>query len=179
MSKTAASKVIMACKLANVQKRLRDKSFEKFTLEDILPVIMEECFKENLVFWFNFLEDSVVLNLRDITHENYELNIRYGYESAPIQLTDAEHYKTLVLLNAFNLTHQEIKPASSATHKIDEKPIQESNIVPPRAIRAAMDTIKGRGDEVTKKAIEKELQFDKMSSDNRRQCIRYLKDMEE
>ena len=179
MSKTAASKVIMACKLANVQKRLRGKSFGKFTLDDILPVVMEECFKENLVFWFNFLEDSVVLNLRDILQENYELNIRYAYESAPIQLTDAEHYKTLVLLNAFNLTHQEIKTASSATPKIDEKPIQESNIVPPRAIRAAMDTIKGRGDEVTKKAIEKELQFDKMSSDNRRQCIRYLKDMEE
>lgn len=176
MSKTAVSKVVMVCKLANVQKRLQGKSFGTYSLEDILPVIMEECFKENLVFWFNFLEDSVVLNLRDITHENYELNIRYGYESAPMQLTDAEHYKTLVLLNAFNLTHQ---PASSATPKIDEKPIQESNIVPPRAIRAAMDTIKGRGDEVTKKAIEKELKFDKMSSDNRRQCIRYLKDMEE
>ena len=35
------------------------------------------------------------------------------------------------------------------------------------------------GEAVAKKAIEKELQFDKMSSDNKRQCIRYLKDMGE
>lgn len=190
MSKTAASKVIMACKLHEVQKALINKKVE-LNLDKILPLVLDECCKQNLTFWFNFLEDACVLNIRDVKERNYELNIRYAYEHPPVDMKDIKHYKTIVLINAFNLTpsayefhldFNNVDVTSSAKKEETikhEKPIQESNIVPPRAIRAAMDTITGRGDEVTRKSIENELQLDKMSIDNRRQCIRYLKDMEE
>lgn len=184
MSKTAVSKVIMACKLHEVQKNLMGKKFESLTLDHILPLIFKECNKQNMTFWFNFLEEACVLNLRDTRHENYELNIRYAYENAPINIEKINKYKLILLINTFLITSNPIDVVASSakkekTNKQENKPIQESNLVPPRAIRAAMDTIKGRGDKVTKKAIEHELQLDKMSIDNRRQCIAYLKDMKE
>ena len=74
----STSKFIMACKLSNVQQKLMAVTIEDMSLDGLLPLIYKECLKENLTFWFNFMEDACVLNLRDIEHENHELNIRYA-----------------------------------------------------------------------------------------------------
>lgn len=182
------NKVSIYQRLGRVQGNLMGMNIPSVKLEDLLPLIFNECLKENLMFYFNFIENACVLNLRDIRDENLQLNIRLYYPNeAKVSCIEL---KEQILLNAFLLTRKgtilkSSGDASSAdieeTPKKEEnlsKPIQESNIVPPRAIRAAMDTITARGDEVTKTALEKELQLNKMSTDNRRQCIAYLRDME-
>ena len=169
------SKITIYKKLGNVQERLMEHEISSMDLEDLLPLIFKECLKENLVFYFNFVENACVLNLRDMSIENLELNIRLYYSDN----FSSKKLKEKVLCNAFLLTSQPNVASSADTKKDDGKQIQESTIVPPRAIRAAMDTITARGDKVTKTALEKELQLNKMSTDNRRQCIAYLRDMEE
>ncbi len=184
------NKNVMYQRLSNIQTSLMMQSISSMELEDLLPLIQRECLHENLMFYFNFIENACVLNLRDITSENRELNIRLYYPNNNDDEISIKKLKEQVLINAFLLTKKGTSlkssgDASSAdieeTPKKEESPsktIQESNIVPPRAIRAAMDTITARGDEITKTALEKELQLNKMSTDNRRQCIAYLRDME-
>lgn len=183
------NKNVMYQRLSNIQTSLMMQSISSMELEDLLPLIQRECLHENLMFYFNFIENACVLNLRDITSENRELNIRLYYSTNNDDEISIKKLKEQVLINAFLLTKKGTSlkssgDASSAdieeTPKKEEnsKPIQESNSVPPRAIRAAMDTITARGDEITKTALEKELQLNKMSTDNRRQCIAYLRDME-
>ena len=92
------SKFIMAKKLCKVQKRLMEVKIEEFTLENLLPLIFQECLKENLTFWFNFIEDAAVLNLRDVEHENYELNIRHHYANAPLSQENIDAVKLNLLV---------------------------------------------------------------------------------
>ena len=66
------SKFIMAKKLAIIQRRLMGMNITESDYDSLLPLIFKECIKDNLTFWFNFMEDAAVLNLRDIEHENYE-----------------------------------------------------------------------------------------------------------
>lgn len=184
MSKAAISKVIMVCKLHEVQKNLMGKKFESLTLDHILPIIFRECHEQNMTFWFNFLEDACVLNLRDIRHENYELNIRYAYENAPSNIEKINEYKLIVLINTFLITSDPIDiVASSAkkeeTNKHEDKPIQESNIVPPSAIRVAMEECEKNNEPITRKNLESKLNLKAMSQDKMRQCIAYLRDMGE
>ena len=175
------NKIPIYLKLSRVQQKLMGMEISSVDLEDLLPLIFKECLEENLMFYFNFIENACVLNLRDLSDENLELNVRLYYPNDPGDIS-CKKLKEQVLLNAFLLTKKSntVEIVSSASEETqDVKPIQESNIVPPRAIRAAMEVIEKRGETPTKNLIEKELQLDKMSTDNRRQCIAYLKDMKE
>lgn len=173
------SKFLMAQKLQKVQIELMQEEISETSLDVLLPLIFQKCLEENLTFWFNFLEDAIVLNLRDVANENYELNIRYAYHSIPTTANEIEAYKVNVLLNAFLITTQS-HVASSAPQKEEhsEKPIKESNQVPPSAIRVAIDELEKAGMEITRKNVEGQLNLKQMSQDKRRQCIAYLRDME-
>lgn len=177
------SKLVMARKLCNVQKSLMGKSFEDLSLQTILPIIFEECLKENLTFWFNFIEDSCVLNLRDTRFDNYELNIRQYIGN--IKFSDINDIKAEVLLNAFLIVPHEHNVASSQTEEntitetVKEEPIEESNMVPPSAIRVAIEECKQNGEPINKKNLESKLNLKGMNHDKRRQCIAYLRDMGE
>ena len=59
------------------------------------------------------------------------------------------------------------------------QPIKQSSAVPPTSIRTVIDMLEKNGEPVTRKSIQEYLQMDKMSTDNRRRCIAYLKSMEE
>lgn len=178
------SKFIMAQKLQKVQVKLMQEKISETSLDVLLPLIFQKCLEENLTFWFNFMEDAIVLNLRDVANENYELNIRYAYHPVPpiSNPGDIEAYKVNVLLNAFLITtdsHVD-NVASSAPQKEEsnEKPIKESNLVPPPAIRVAIDELEKVGMEITRKNVGDQLNLKQMSQDKRRQCIAYLRDME-
>ena len=180
---TSASKVIMAQKLQSVQVKLMKEEITDSSLSYILPLIYQKCHEENLTFWFNFLEDACVLNLRDVSHQNNELNIRYAYPSIPLDMKHLNYFKEMVLMNTFLLTTAPVqfhkKSEDSSAKQESYKPIKESNLVPPTSIRTVIDMLEKTGEPVTKKSIEKYLQMDKMSTDNRRKCIAYLKSMEE
>lgn len=177
------SKFIMAKKLANIQVRLMEGNIEESDYDSLLPIIFSECVKEKLTFWFNFMEDAAVLNLRDVEHENYELNIRLAYPNVPSEEPYFSNCKEFLLKNTFLIVpgaHEKIHVNQDILdHHENEKPISQTNGVPPRAVRAAMDVIISRGEEPTKNLIEKELQLDKMSIDNRKRCIAFLRSMEE
>lgn len=168
------SKRFMAEKLSVVQQSLMGMSFEDTSLQSLLPIIFKECIKENLTFWFSFIENTGVLNLRDTLHENYELNIRL-YTS---NNEDLDTLKENLLINTFLITKESTSNiASSAkneevTHHLisNDKPV-------PKHISKAIEKIQAKGIPVTKEAIKNHLPLKEMSSSARLECNRYLKNM--
>lgn len=178
----STSKKVMAMKLANVQKRLMERDIESSTVEYLIPLIFKECLKENLTFWFSFLEDCAILNLRDIVHENYELNIRYHYVCAPLTAERIDSVKSELLMNVFLITKKaasvtDAEPEPKKTNTMAFYEIQESNLVPPSAIRVAIELCEKNNEPVTRKNVEKKLELGQMTQEKRRQCIAYLKSM--
>lgn len=168
------SKLSMAKKLYAVQKDLQREEIQEFTLDSLLPLIMKACSKQNLMFWFNFIDNHCILNLRDIEHENYELNIRYHYES----VGNIEIIKLEVLKNAFLLTNNsnEINASSANTESLEI--ISGDKPVPPH-INEAIKKIKSKGIPVTAEAIHNHLPLGQMSTSARMKCNKYLKEMME
>lgn len=169
------SKRFMAEKLSVVQQSLMGMDFESLSLNIILPIIFKECIKENLTFWFSFVENTAVLNLRDTTHENYELNIRlYTSESA-----DCDVLKEKLLINTFLITPGSIVEFKPTTDKSEDGiPIITGDKPVPAHIRKAIDTITAKGIPVTREAITNHLPLGEMSTSARLECNRYLKQME-
>ena len=163
------SKFTMAKKLANVQSKLMAMEIKDDSHEGLISLIFKECQKENLTFWFNLLSDACVLNLRDIEHENYELNIRYAYETIPNTTEDIKNIECNLLFNAFLITHQAAEP---------NVPIISSDKPVPRHITKAIDAINKKGIPVTREAIQNHLPLSEMSSNARIECNKYLKEME-
>ena len=71
-------------KLGNVQRNLLKRKipksgknkfgdFEYYELQDLLPVIIEECSKEGLSFIFSFTEEKALLHIYDVDNENGEI----------------------------------------------------------------------------------------------------------
>lgn len=185
----STSKFTMAQKLQKVQVALMEDEISSTQLQVLLPLIFKKCLEEKMTFWFNFLEDACVLNLRDVEHENTELNIRYAYQHIPFDDEKLSYYKESLLINTFLITKKpyefkldmdNVTIASSVEEEtLDEPPIKESKLVPPTSIRTVIDMLEKNKEPVTRKSIQKYLQMDKMSTDNRRRCIAYLKSMEE
>ena len=172
------SKFVMAKKLAGVQNNLMGCEIQDKSLDSLLPLIMRECRKENMMFWFNFFEHEVVLNLRDIKHDNYELNIRQYYETP-----DIDEVKLQVLTNAFLLTHSKMvlennENSSALQEESSDAHIISGDKVIPKPIRNAIDTIKSKGVEVNKTSIKNHVPWSQLSTDQRIKCTNYLKEME-
>lgn len=173
------SKFIMAKKLSCVQNNLMECEIQDKSLDSLLPLIMKECRKENMMFWFNFFEHEVVLNLRDIKHDNYELNIRQYYETR-----DIDEVKLQVLTNAFLLTHSKMvleNNENSSALQEEETPdnkIISGDKVIPKPINEAIKKIKAKGVEVNKKSIRAHVQWNQLSTDQRIKCTNYLENME-
>ena len=175
------SKLVMARKLHNVQRRLMNADIEDIEdLDVLIPLIFKECADEGLCFWFSFLEDNtVILNLRDVSHDNWELNIRYYCANKELS---CDSLKLIVLSNVFLLT----KDASSAdTGDVNTKDTENNEFIVsgdtpvPQAIRDAIDTIKAKGIPVTPEAINNHLPTGKMSTGQIMECNKYLKKMKE
>lgn len=169
------SKFSMAQKLARVQKNLMMCEIQDYSLDSLINLIFKKCSEENLTFWFNFYEHEVVLNLRDISHENYELNIRQYYDT----LDDIEKVKLQVLDNAFLLTEDketlENNDASSAETR--ETQLIGSTKITPKPIRKAIETIQSKGVPVTKEGIRNHVSWGQLSTDQRIKCTNYLEEM--
>lgn len=173
------SKFVMAQKIYNVQKALMGVSIQDMSLDSLITLIFEKCSEENLTFWFNFIDNHCVLNLRDIKHENYELNIRQYYET----IEDIDSIKLQVLVNAFNLTGDELtlenNEDSSALQEEetpDNKIISGDKVIP-KPINEAIKKIKAKGVEVNKKSIRAHVQWNQLSTDQRIKCTNYLENM--
>ena len=173
------SKFIMAKKLHNVQKRLMGNTINEDTLDCLLSLIFKECSKEKLTFWFNFLENEIVLNLRDIEHENYELNIRQHYT----ETAKTDDLKKMVLVNTFLITKNSVEFESlneaSSQKKSDETHIISGDKPVPPHIREAIEKIQAKGIPVTPETIQNHLPTAKMSTNATIQCNNYLKKMKE
>lgn len=170
------SKMVMAAHLCNVQKNLMGVKFESLTLENILPIIFNECIKENITFYFSFIENTAILNLRDVRYDNYELNIRLHHETP----ADYEELKKSLLINTFLITSESETVPSIASSAKNEEVTQHliSNDKPvPKHIRKAIERIQAKGMPVTADAIKNHLPLSQMSSSARLECNKYLKEM--
>lgn len=167
------SKLVMARKLSNVQQSLMSMEFEDTNLQTLLPLIFKECVKENLTFWFSFIENTAILNLRDVQHDNYELNIRQYYDGGKI-----EDFKKQLLLNTFLIIPKSVPgfqnqtPAEDMTD--DREKILSSDKPIPGHIRKAIKTIESKGIPITKESIQNHLPLGKMSTSARMECNKYL-----
>ena len=121
------------------------------------------------------------MNLRSVNEKHDELNIRQYYETTP----EIETLKLNLLINTFLIIPKSVKTesdneASSAkkiTKENTEHKITMGNTVPPTAIRTVIEVLEKNNEPVNSKTIEKHLQLSKMSQDNRRRCIAYLRDL--
>lgn len=169
-------------KISEIQKNLMGEKIEDYSLNTLIPLIFKECQKQNLMFFFNFIENACVLNIRG-TSEDMELNVRYHHNYTEITPEISERIESRLLQNTFLLVSKGILLEDVVENEPEihehKKRIHESDLVPPRAIRAAMEDIEKRGETPTRKLIEKELHLDKMSTDNRRLCIAFLRSMED
>ncbi len=176
----STSKFIMAKKLAGVQKSLMSETLPDDSLDGLISLIFKACMREDLTFWFNVLENTVVLNLRDIGHENYELNIRQYYDMS--EEIDLDELKKLVLINTFLITKEstvmEGNEASSENITDDGAHVISGDKPVPKHIRNAISTIESKGIPVTVEAIRNHLPLGQMSTSSRIECNSYLKRME-
>ena len=167
-------------KISEIQKNLMGKTIEDYTLNILIPLIFKECIKQELMCYFNFVENACVLNLRDVSEENMELNIRYhhGYEDIPDEVMDM--LKVRLLCNTFLLINDSVDVASSENIHESEKGSQIiSNDKPvPSHIRKAIETIQAKGIPVTREAIQHHLPLGDMSTSASMECTMYLKEME-
>ncbi|WP_407415745.1 hypothetical protein [Methanobrevibacter sp.] len=170
-------------KISEIQKNLMGKNIEDYNLNTLIPLIFKECNKQNLMFFFNFVENACVLNLRDISEENMELNIRYhhGLEDIPEDIMDL--LKVRLLCNTFLLINDSVDigipvPAENTPVEEKESAIISNDKPVPTHIRKAIDTIQAKGIPVTVEAIKNHLPLSKMSTSARMECNKYLKNME-
>ena len=161
------------------------KTIEDYTLNTLIPLIFKECIKQELMFYFNFVENACVLNLRDVSEENMELNIRYHHQYMEITPEINEMLQSRLLCNTFLLTSNPVNVASSENITKGDKTVEEkestiiSNDKPvPQHIRTAIETIKAKGIPVTREAIQHHLPLGEMSTSARMECNKYLKEME-
>ena len=173
------SKFIMAQKLQRVQVALMEEEISSTQLNVLLPLIFKKCLEEKMTFWFNFLEDACVLNLRDVEHENTELNIRYAYTNVPLSEQEVDIFKETLLINAFLITSSSVKLNVASSKTEDETLIIDNDEIMPPEIRKAIERIQKKGMPVTPNAIRNHLSLSKMSTGDRITCNRYLKKMKE
>ena len=175
----SSSKFHMASKLSQVQKELMDIAAPE-NFDDLIEIIFQKCNDNELTFWFSIIEDSIILNLRDINHANYELNIRMNMD----RYADAsmEKVKRELLTNAFLLTNSSNLKSEEVT--IEDKREMELDIIttddktiPPHA-RNAIDTLNKKGVPVTINSIRNHIPFSQISNDQRIKCNRFLKQLE-
>lgn len=178
----STSKFIMATKLARVQKRLMELTINDDSLDGLIPLIFKECLKEDLTFWFNFLENEVVLNLRDIGHENYELNIRQYHGNTD----DWDSLKKMVLTNTFLITKKPVllnedgnASSEKTLHGDEGNTIISSDQPVPKHVRDAITRIQDKGIPVTPETIRNHLPTGQMSTSEVMKCNKYLKEMKE
>ena len=181
----AQSKFVMAQKLHDVQKSLMGKKINPHEFEETLRLIFEECSKENLTFWFNFYEDYCALNLRDVQHENYELNIRCAYVNVPTAPEEIIQNKIHLLQNTFLLIEEPVVGFQSPTTdssgensqgNYDELILTSDKPIPPH-VNKAIDKIKAKGIPVTKESIKNHIPWGSISTDQRIKCTNFLNEM--
>lgn len=169
----STSKFIMAKKLSSVQETLMGEVIEDMALDSLIKLIFKACHEQNLCFWFNVFENEIVLNLRDIGHENYELNIRQHYTDESI-----DDLKKQVLINAFLITTTRVSTTKKQIGSQKEMDIISGDKPVPKHIRDAINKIESKGVPVTVEAIKNHLPLGQMSTNSRIECNNYLKQME-
>lgn len=169
------SKFIMAQRLHDVQVKLMGETINDDSLDVLLPLIFQRCSEQKLTFWFNFYEHECVLNLRDVSHENYELNIRQ-YIGDSLNLDNIEDIKKQVLVNAFLITKECVTVDVASSEKSS---IISTDKPTPKHIQNAIQKIQDKGIPVTPQTIHNHLPLHQMSTNERLKCNKYLKQMED
>lgn len=146
-------------KLANVQMNLLKKPLKKsgynsfgkfnyFELKDILPAIMEECYKEGLILTFSFMEDYAILKIRDTdSAELVESNrvsvpkleiVKKGMNVMQSYGSYMTYIKRYLLLNTFLLDEDSVIDSEVASES-PKKQLKQRKETPEKQ-RVSMDT---------------------------------------
>lgn len=176
-------------KISDVQRELMSHELEG-DYKYLVPVVLDTCQKHGLTFYFNFLEDSVVLNIVDWTSDDYsELHVRLNLKVVENANFNMNTIKFLVLCNAFLLTEQSSQitnPYKEAEKEVeedetakeyDELIFSSDKPIPPH-VSKAIDTITKKGIPVTKQSLRNHIPWKEISTTQRVNCTEYIKDLE-
>ena len=171
-------------KISDVQRELMSQEFGT-DYNTIVPVVLDACQKHGLTFYFNFLEDSVVLNIVDWTSDDYsELHVRLNLSLLKDNF-DVNTLKFLVLTNAFLLTEHAAEVTNPHTtaeavntdEEYDDFIFTSDKPLPPH-ISKAIETITAKGIPVTKNSLKNHIPWNEISTEQRIKCTEYLNEME-
>ena len=171
-------------KISDVQRELMSQEFGT-DYNTIVPVVLDVCQKHGLTFYFNFLEDNVVLNIVDWTSDEYsELHVRLNLSLLKDNF-DVNTLKFLVLTNAFLLTEHAEKITNpyaiaedvDATNEYEDLIFTSDKPIPPH-ISKAIEKITAKGIPVTKNSLKNHIPWNEISTEQRIKCTEYLNEME-
>ena len=170
-------------KISDVQRELMSQEFGT-DYNTIVPVVLDTCQKHGLTFYFNFLEDSVVLNIVDWTSDEYsELHVRLNLCLLKDNF-DMNTLKFLVLTNAFLLTEHATEinnpnkcEREEVAEEYDEFIFTSDKPLPPH-ISKAIEKITAKGIPVTKDSLKNHIPWNEISTEQRIKCTEYLNEME-
>ena len=171
-------------KISDVQRELMSQEFGT-DYNTIVPVVLDACQKHGLTFYFNFLEDSVVLNIVDWTSDDYsELHVRLNLSLLKDNF-DVNTLKFFVLTNAFLLTEHAAEVTNPHTtaeavntdEEYDDFIFTSDKPLPPH-ISKAIEKITAKGIPVTKNSLKNHIPWNEISTEQRIKCTEYLNEME-
>ena len=171
-------------KISDVQRELMSQEFGA-DYNTIVPVVLDACQKHGLTFYFNFLENSVVLNIVDWTSDDYsELHVRLNLCLLKDNF-DMNTLKFLVLTNAFLLTEHAAEVTNPHTtaeavntdEEYDDFIFTSDKPLPPH-ISKAIEKITAKGIPVTKNSLKNHIPWNEISTEQRIKCTEYLNEME-
>ena len=154
-------------KLGNVQKNLLKRNipksgknkfggFEYYELQDLLPVIIEECSKEGLSFIFSFTEEKALLHIYDVDNENWEITncvivpelkeLNRGMNIIQSYGSYITYLKRYLLINTFLIGENSFIDSDASvenkppTHKLPKKTTRKTTTSTPVKQRVVVQT---------------------------------------
>lgn len=135
-------------KISDVQRELMSQEFGA-DYNTIVPVVLDACQKHGLTFYFNFLENSVVLTNAFLLTE-HAAEVTNPHTTAEAVNTD-EEYDDFIFTS--------------------DKPL-------PPHISKAIEKITAKGIPVTKNSLKNHIPWNEISTEQRIKCTEYLNEME-
>jgi hypothetical protein len=146
-------KKVAEVQCALLSRELPKSGFNKFNkfhyheLEDLLPPIIQECFKRDLMLFFNFTEDAGVLKIKDMNSEGVEMNVRVPMppiaELKTMNLIQSEgayitYLKRYLLLNTFLITEKDVVDSDGGKEP-PKRPVKPKKPVKPKSKMRPVD----------------------------------------
>lgn len=188
----------IVCKIEEIQYELMGHEFPKsgynrfnknryHELKDILPPIIKECHKRDLVLLFNFNQDLACLDVCDkhnpenkyrftmpmpeLTQLNSKMNLIQSIGA------DSTYLKRYLLINAFQILEDDVadalEPEDENSSDVQDKPVKKSAQTP-NVVTEALIELDKKGIKIDSKSVWSKCKQLGMSDDVRKEVMDWI-----